>query len=372
MKSSLNSVFLLLLLLCFASCERRSLEDALPPDPTPKPESTLALIPMHIDWSQSKLVVEKIHRTSIWVFSHQGKAPVEYLLEGDVSNTTLKLPVGSYSLLVFNETIDNDDWRSISFSGTDAYETFTAYARPDTKNPKQGYSDEIIALPPDALAVWSLDLLEVTPEMVTVTQTRAALKANHRAIDKENQAIDKATAAVDAALAPFTQVTPLPMTRIINIEAYVFNLSSAFSVTAHMQGVTQGVVLATGKPLEQTVTHRITLNGREYDTPDKKSGTTKASFLAFSMGTQVDNNNKLHLEFQLTNGESAPSKVFDVTTQMNGNQEEEIYISVGSKDPEKPEDPDDPQGDRPIVLPDLDNLPEVGVDDWEDNDIDIN
>ena len=81
----------------FTACERRSIEDGF--------EDT-ALIPVRIDWSLSGVSVEEMHRASVWLFPLDGSVPLQYRLESDLTYREIAVPVGAYSALVFNETVD--------------------------------------------------------------------------------------------------------------------------------------------------------------------------------------------------------------------------------------------------------------------------
>ena len=79
--------------LSFHSCERRSLEDF---------DMAYAIIPVRIDWSVSGVAVEEMHRASVWLFPKDGAMPMEYRLEENLMYREINVPIGEYSVLVFN------------------------------------------------------------------------------------------------------------------------------------------------------------------------------------------------------------------------------------------------------------------------------
>ena len=311
-----------------AACERRILEDDY---------LEYAYIPVKIDWSRSGISVEEMHRASVWLFPHDGKAPLEYRLETDLTYREIPVPVGIYSVLVFNETIDESDWNSMTFTGTEKYETFAAR---NTLLSEVGIYTRSKNFPlignPDAIAAWSLDHFEVTPDMVY--RTRTLLKKKTHLIDD---------------VPHLTSVRPLPRFERVVITAYVTNLASSKQATGTIDGLNSGVYLASGEKINETATQAFILNGRVYD---GYHGTTSSTFLIFGRKQKAKNN--LVIDFLLTNNEMHPSEEFDVTnlivTEKNENVRTHIInIGYGNLN-----------GDHPLNLPEGDMEPGITVDDW--------
>ena len=129
-KQSLLLPFILpiLLLSLLTGCERRPLEE----DSYDK-----ALIPITIDWvTLAKLDPatdhDNLYRASVWFFSKDGavfngKSYKEFLLN-DPRGGTLELPVGHYSILILNNSVDDFNG-NVGFRGTDSYSTFEYYLK---------------------------------------------------------------------------------------------------------------------------------------------------------------------------------------------------------------------------------------------------
>ena len=319
----------LMIALVFSACELRILEDDF---------METALIPVRIDWSVSGVAVEEIHRASVWLFPQEGGTPLEYRLESDVTYREIAVPVGVYSALIFNETIDPTDWNSLAFTGTKGYETFAAVNVPQSSI---GFYERSNDLPligsPDAIAAWSLDRFEVTPEMIERTRPLTRHKTDPKDV-----------------VSDLTVAKPTPRFERVVITAFVTNLKSAKQATGTIDGINSGVYLATGKRMTKPAVQAFILNGRVYDGND---GTTTRTFNIFGKTKEQH----IVLDFLLTNNELHPREEFDVTnltvTQTIDNVNTH-FINVGyGIFP----------GDHLITLPEGDMDPEtITVDEWNE------
>ena len=314
------------------ACERRKLEDDY---------MESALIPVCIDWSLSGLAVEEMHRASVWLFPHDGKTPLEYRLETNLIYREIAVPIGVYSALVFNETIEKGDWNNIIFTGTNSYETFAAEAIPESVRGFYTRSEDLPLIGnPDGIAAWSLDRFEVTPEMVTRTRS---LSRNKSALENE--------------VPDLTLVKPLPRFERVVITAYVTNLASSMQATGTIDGMISGVYMVSGEKISKPAAHAFILNGRVYDA-NGDDGTTTRTFNI--LGRLKSAKNNLNIDFLLTNGTLHPRQEFDVTdlivTKMDGIVLTHI-IDLGY---------DNSKGDHPIKLPKVDMNAGVEVGEWEE------
>ena len=317
----------------FHSCERRSLEDF---------DMEYAIIPVHIDWSVSGVAVEEMHRASVWLFPIDGAMPMEYRLEGNLVSREINVPVGVYSVLVFNETIDENDWNGIAFTGTESFQNFAA--RSITKE-EIGFYERSDDLPlvenPEAIAAWSIDQFEVTPEMVSRTRTLLKNKTD-----------------LETEVPHLTAVQPTPRFERVVVTAYVQNLSNAKQATGTINGMTAGVYMVSGERIPEPSAHAFILNGRVYD-DNRKDGTTTRSFNIFGRANPKKHN--LAIDFLLSDGTWHPSEEFDVTKLIVTEDIEHvrtnfIYLGYGNR-----------PGDRPIILPEGEiDENGISVDQWDE------
>ena len=333
MKTMIKILYAAALLLIINACERRPLEDDF---------AQTAQIPVRIDWSESGVPVEQMHRASVLLYPITGGTPLEYHLESDLTFRLIDVPVGVYSVLVFNETKDQDDWTNLTFTGIDRYETIAAEGLPEEA--KAFYSrttDLPLIKNPDPLAAWSLDYFEVTSGMVIQTRSR-----------------NRASYNIETEIPDLTHVKPQPRIEELTITARVTNLSSSMQVTGTINGMASGVYLVSGKKIPVPSAHAFLLNGRVYD-DNGKDGTTTRTFNIFGQLPVPTAIYEMDVDILLHDGTIHPQEVFDVTKLIRHFTDAIIplnTVEVGSALPP----------DHPIILPLMDVGGGISVDDWNE------
>ncbi len=255
----------ILLGITIASCERRPLEEEL---------YITARIPVKIDWSNSGInpatqsATDDVHRVSIRFFPKDGSVPFDRYLNVNVFEGEIEVPLGSYSVVVFNEGIeDRGYWGDhIYFTDVNNYSQFAANlvedkSRYDYYPP---HTQEMLAVEPLKLASWSADDYEITPETITRTRTKA----------KPGQQPDDTLRVSMRSL--FYQST---------VVARVTNLNSALDNGIHgaLQGFANKVYMASGLTEQSPSTFLFRFNNRKWDDASKTNGTTEFSFLTFGL-----------------------------------------------------------------------------------------
>ncbi len=322
------------------ACTRRLLEDEYIPT---------ALIPVAIDWSASGVSVEEMHRASVWLFPATGEEPLQYHLEGNLTYREIAVPVGVYSVLIFNETIDEADWDGIIFTGTDRYATFTAVSVPAAVRGFYTRSDTLpLVLNPEPLAAWSLDRFEVTPE--TVVRTRAIVRDHNNGTRRP---------VLENAVPDLAVAKPLPRIEQLSITVYIKNLSGSMQVTGTIDGMAAGVHMVSGEKISSQAVYPFILNGRVYEA-NGKDGTTTRTFNVFGRIAAQQANQSMNLDILLTDGTLYPRETFNVTRLMvvdPGPIVRTHLVNVGYADA---------NGDHLTVLPDMGTAGSVSVDGWEE------
>ena len=258
-----------IMMMFFASCQRRLIEDE---------EMTLAaLIPVNIDWSESGInPTNGVHVVSIRFFPKDGVSPAfDCYLEGNPREGEILVPTGQYSVIVFNESLqDAAFWADkVVFTDVNSYSNFAAntIALTDAARLQQfpyykpQPSEQFIDAPVRLMASWSLDNFEVTNNMILVTQGRRP--ASSLSVAESNM------------LNALKQITMRALTRSVTVTAQVENLISADSMYLAMQGLASKVIMATGVTTYNPSTHLFFLNGRQYS--NGKDGTARSTFLCF-------------------------------------------------------------------------------------------
>jgi len=332
-------VVLMVLMVIVDACTRRTLEDEY---------VETALIPVSIDWSISGVPLEGMHRASVWLFPDNGATPIEYRLESDLSYREIAVPIGTYSVLVFNETIENNDWSAIAFTGISRYETFAAIGIQDAVRGFYSRTEDLpLIINPDLLSAWSLDRFEVTREMVFRTReiVREYSPSYRNVLENE--------------IPNLTVVKPLPRIERVQITAYVRNLSSAMQTTGTIDGMAAGVYMVSGEMLPTSAAHAFILNGRVYESNDK-DGTTTRTFNIFGRLPDPATRHNIKLDFLLTDGTLHPREEFDVTQLIITRNDLIVpthVINIGY---------DVNNGDHLIELPDMEVSAGISVEGWEE------
>jgi hypothetical protein len=261
---------------------------------------------VQIDWSAANI---DPNGASVYFFPKDGGEP--RLLVTNNTLDSLCLPVGEYNVLVFNERINEHD--NIAFRGTDAYETFEAYAVSETalpdfmqqqaatsggisvdrpENTKAG--DEAVA-DPDVLAVATQDL-QVTEKMV-------------------REGISTQLDFVPQRITVEVQLT----VRVTGAQ-YLANGGSGGSIS----GMTEGVMLATKQPTAVPVNQYFTFRRMKLVEGSKTKGDLQATFSTFGpVGTSLTDDagsrnaaktNLLRMQFFMRDGSIyTPDGEFNVT-----------------------------------------------------------
>lgn len=336
----------ILLLLGVSGCQRRPLLDEA---------GSIAMVPLHIDWSQSSLKIEDISRVTVRVFPHDGSPAYNFVMQESKTDDVIPLAIGKYSFVIFNETTDPDDWNSLVFQSTDKYETFVVTTAQD---PFKGLfaktKGDIIGKSPEALAVFSIDEFEVTAQMANYT--RALSRGGHSKAQLRGESVTK----IESEMTRLTQVAPVSVVKHISIMVRVVNLVSAKKSSGTITDVVRSVQMSTRRSTQTTTNHVFILNGRQYDNPDApKDGTIGASVAIFDPSTVENLKADLRLDFLLHDGSTPPTESFDITGDLKTDKNE-ISIALGGLVVGRP-------GDREIILPQVKvTSGNIGVDDWSE------
>jgi hypothetical protein len=330
---------LLVATVLLAGCKYRPLEDEL---------HSTALIPVSIDWSESGVDVSTMHRASVLLFPDNGGAMLKYRLEDDLTYTEIDVPIGSYSVLIFNETMDASDWSSLRFTGTDHYETIAVEGIEETSRGFYTRSEELPLIKnPEPIAAWGMEGFSVTLDMIT--RTRSATRTR---------------AALEDVVTDLLGVKPQPRFEKMTVTARATNLASSMQVTGLLHGMASGVYLASGLRMTVSSSHALLLNGRVYDEDNPKDGTTTTTIDIFGKLPIASARYYLDLDFLLNDGTLHPRESFDISNMIERDTEtipvsDNVLVGLDDRDPEG--------GDHEIVLPSMDvGSGGITVGDWND------
>lgn len=183
-----------------------------------------------------------------------GRPALEFKLS-DPRGGEVEVPIGIYSVLIFNNTVTDFSQR-VGFRGMARYETFEYYCKPQDGSG--------CYYQPDILAVFRLADFEVTGDMVTLTG------AKNRSMSESR--LTSAKVSVRA----LSGARPCRLTCNAHLLVHVSGLNNASAATGSLKGFASSVFLATGQTSATPVNHTFPLNNPQYYEGQYKNGTIDA------------------------------------------------------------------------------------------------
>lgn len=144
-------MLIMALALLLASCVRRELTYSYNP--------TVEVV-VRTDWSNMDEVPTGM---TLYCYSEAGGSP-SVVQTNNIDSVVLNLGVGSYRLLVFNQT--PSDFSSVSFSGLDSYDTAEVYATTTKSNWYTSKSDESLVNNPTEIAASTFESIVIEQEVI--------------------------------------------------------------------------------------------------------------------------------------------------------------------------------------------------------------
>ncbi len=337
-------------LISLASCHRQELED---------PARYLAHLPITIDWSESLISEDYILNTSIYCFAEGSSKPYIYV-SGDINFATVQLPVGVYSILIINDTVD--DVKGVEFKDDNIYNDFSANIVIDNDAEQTFYKKEAdveMIASQGRVAAWRYEGFEVTAEMIEYTRTEEFEKylKESKSKSKSRGESGSTSGSFDAEFIEIlSSVKPQPVTSRCNITLQVENLNNAMYIEGVLTGTADGAILSTNERIPSsthTNAYRFYFEDRTYDdTSDPVDGIATHELNTF--GKQPNGEYELQLNVILSTGELV-TIVRDVTTMVNSSEGLDIDICLDNET--------EGLDDSEIVLPEG-TASGFGVGDW--------
>ncbi len=340
-------------ILSVSSCHRQELED---------PNLFLAHIPVSIDWTESLLSMKQVGNVSLYFYPKGGGEPIVKVSDNLYYNL-IELPIGEYSVLVFNDMVNNVV--GVSYQDDAAFDRFSVNMI-QTKNYVPGFyeigANEVIVTPHSRMGGWCLDKLIVDESVVRYTRSEAfkgyIMKLKSRAsammaavkLDSNVSGSNKEDISVKAPIPPFSNditkaslealndlsdVVIQPKTTVIDYRVRVENLNSAMQIKVYMKGNAKGTYLAKGDNISADKPSRnvyeLMVANREYDNPDKGID----GYINFNLTTfgrePMDEKYELSFVVVLQTGEIKTYER-DITNQMVLESGKKIKIELIDKD----------------------------------------
>lgn len=338
-KHCLIFIFLISLIIV-TGCERRPLEER---------ETDMAEVCVELDWSRASINPQE---ATVIFYDEKGNSPRTLYVIG--TRGTVKLPVGIYSVIAFNDKIG--DFAQFAFRGTSYYKTIEVYATEMSK-PNKYYSGALGGINEDTydvLASDSRDYFEVTQEMLD--ETRAKITTGNKA-----ESINK----VHLIMTPSDVVAATKIT----IHFKNMHLIRTGSQRAQLTGFAESVTLWNRKTSSVFMTHSIPLSYAEYYDGSSTDGYMREMFSTFGICTPMERTQPINFLFEAILRDKEQTKISyrkDITNlivfDMGNNMK--INIEIGG-DPDK----GNPSIKIPLIDPIDNSAFKPGVEGWEEEEI---
>ncbi len=336
MKKYITSLLSTILLLFASACHRQELDE---------PNLFMAHVPIVIDWSESLLNMKRVGNVSLYFYPKDGGEPVVKVSD-DLYYNIVQLPIGEYSVLVFNDMIYNV--AGMSYLNEESYNHFSVN-RVKHGSFEPGFYElcpnEFIVTPHNRMASWRMDHFMVDHSLVQYTRSpafkgyvaqvreRAATKAPASSVDRIPMP-DWSAHITKTSVEELTKLSSIviqPQTTVINYRVRVKNLNNAMQFKVYMKGSATGTYLAQDVNISSGKDSRnvydMLVANREYDNPNKGID----GYVNFSLNTfgreDVEEKYELHFIVVLQSGEI---KKFDrdITDQMMLDDDRIIKIEL--------------------------------------------
>lgn len=320
-----NIPLVTLTLLITASCQRQPLCEF-------GEHTNSARIELTLDWEGSNLDTDQIYNISIYAYS-QGDSISYKKVSGSIYSAYIDLPVGEYSLLVFNDFVG--DLQGMEFSNTERLNLFSVDITAQSDSSDIYYqveSDEVLATTLGQLARWKMSSLEVSEDMVWCSYCQAENYLNSTTI---------------------LEVEPVSVTTPTIVEVSIDNLNNAAYIEVTIKGLASGIYLSSLNRFDSsgsTTLYSLELDSRTYSS--SSDGVAVGEINTFGKLQDETLSYQVAIEIILNNGEKL-SYTRDITSQILSQDNTELFISLSS------------DSDM-ITLPESSSAG-FGVENWGDN-----
>lgn len=320
---------------------------------------------VEVDWT--KFTEEEPTGMSVYCYPRDHSHEPYLYRSNDITGVMVHLPVGTYDILVFNQSID--EFGSMRFEGMEDYSTACAVLEEKkTKWKVKTAEDESVKYEPEWLGVDTEEGLEVTQSMVEQTWSIRPLTAAYtRASSSRSDAVKVVT------------LHPVNLVYSANIYIRVYGINNLRMGRGSISGMAEEVNLSTGRRSTSTVTHALETWTVTTDAYDVTRGYFYTTFRCFGLpesGTGKASSNLppeasvLDITYLLRDNETECDYSYKIGDRIECHDdilELDLYIGKDGYDPQAPTYEGDP--DRPVILPEV-KTKESGftatIDDWGD------
>ena len=251
------------LLLLFSACHRRPLVDEMP-DRIP--------IPITILWKEAVVIPQNV---SVLFYDDNGDLFLEHVFEnqGDVARSKVHLPIGKYTVVVFNEKRNQVDY--VRMRGHEQLSTLEAFVTNSTSfydvKGRSTTRDDKLVNQPGQLATL-VTTIDVSPDML-----------------REFNWGDIITPGLLEEFNQLTNLLPVIRTVVVDINIEVKGLNNArMPALGELRNMAGGFLIGQEINTMDPVTTQFTINNRVYDEGSLRDGHISTSI--YSLGVMGNRN----------------------------------------------------------------------------------
>lgn len=329
-----------------ASCERRPLIDEEIP-------GNYAEVEITFDWTHLGSTPEGM--SAIFYPVGGGNAIIHQTAQ---NSSTVRLPEGVYNVVAFNYTIG--EFSTISFRGTDRYETIEAYANP---------------LPPPAAAKWLTTRTEYQridhPEILAIDRLEG-FEVTAAMVKQTQESLLRPSSGGTKRVAGNIQFRPLRMVAPGYASVHLKGVNYCRSACGFVSGLAGAIFLGSGRVHSPSYV-MVLFQPPIYYPGSQTNGVLHGTFTSFGLlapeAEELPHNGFLFSSVLVDKDRTLFERYFDVTEQIK--QEVDVELNVIIKlllelgintDP----DDDTPTIEVPEVVPESGGGFDVGVGGWDD------
>jgi hypothetical protein len=205
-----------------------------------------------VDWSETGIDPNGL---TISVYPTDGESSVITKLSHS-DTTTVMVPMGTYNILVMNETFEDFDY--IRFNNQRSFDNIEA----KVKGSSQTGAGVTVSGDPDKFAYKTIENFEVTHEMLRKSRIKTPGKL-----------VDELT----------VYVTPQNAVYPVKVVAVVEGIDKVASAGAYITGFSDGVHIASYTTSQTPTIQKVTFTNREFDDGSTKNGRLRGEFTSFGL-----------------------------------------------------------------------------------------
>lgn len=274
---------------------------------------TYSRVRVDVDWTDF-LTKETPSGMTVAMYPDDPSLKPVTVLTNNISHAVLNLPVGGYSLLVYNQS--PSEFGSLRFEGMDALSTSRIMGNEMQSRWYQSRDDdEIVITEPEWVGIDTQKGLQVTSDMVALTN---AMLSQSRHGSRDGDVV-------------LTTAYPKNIISTLTVHVHIKGIYNLRSARASITGMAAGYMLGENRPTSATATHLLEQWSLTTDNSDPTRGTITARITTFGLpqGHQgLPHENYFNLSILLVDGVTIMDFPFAIGDQFRYEMDAEANLEL--------------------------------------------